>query len=176
MNKTKLQCSPGDSLYFLIQSLLCSALAVVPAWIYVIIANTYEYGSVSTYDLGYQKHRAYVPILCFIIRNLVLYFAFMRKKVPEHYVGDSGIYTWLKFGLIYIVPSEIIRLIICCCSSLSKYLGIEVLQITNLFFSGDAYTKVYIPYFFVNLAVLMLMYRTVWNVEEKKRNMMKCSV
>ena len=175
MKKTKQHCSPVDSFYFLIQSLLCSALAVVPAWIYVIIANTYEYGSMSTYDLGYQKHRVFVPIICFIIRNLVLYCAFMRKKVPEHYVGDSGRYTWLKLGLIYIVPGETIRLIICCCSSFSRCFGIDALQITNLFFSGDAYTKVYIPYFCVNLAVLMLMYRAAWSLNEKKRNVMKSS-
>ena len=173
MEKNKQRCSPIDSFYFLIQSLLCSFIGVVPAWIYVIIANTYEYNGMSTYDLGHQKYRVFVPILCFMIHNLVLYFAFMRKKVPEHYVRDSAGYTWLKLGLIYVLPGELVKLILCCCSSLSKYFGIEVLQITNLFFSENAYTKVYILYFFVNLAVLMLMYRAVWSMEDKKRNMMK---
>ena len=52
-----------------------------------------------------------------------LMFFFLRAKVGEHYMGDVPKQYWIKSGLIYILPGEIIRGFLCL--------------LPSVFFAGD---------------------------------------
>ena len=161
-----------DTLYFAIQTLWCSFLGILPAWIYASVVNATEHINLSIFNLNFERQRAFIPILCFITRNLFIYFVFMRRKVSEQYSSSNSKTLWLKVCLIYVLPGEILRLIINCCSDYIIWFGIEVVQISFLFFSGDIHNIVYIPYFFISVAILMFMYRIAWIQEKMQRNKM----
>ena len=161
-----------DTLYFAIQTLWCSFLGLLPAWIYASIVNAAEHINLSIFNLNFERRRSFIPILCFIARNVFIYFVFMRRKVSEQYISSNNKTLWLKVCLIYVLPGEILRFILCCCTEYGLWFGTEVLQIAFLYFSGNDYTKVYIPYFFTSIAVLIVMYRIAWIREKKQRNKM----
>lgn len=164
---------PLDSLYFAVQTLWCSFLGLLPAWIYASVVNASEHINLSIFNLNFERQRAFIPVLCFIARNLFIYFVFMRRKVSEQYSSSNSKILWLKVGLIYVLPGEILRFILCCCTEYGLWFGTEVLQTAFLYFSGNDYTKVYIPYFFISITVLMIMYKIAWSFEKRKRKKMK---
>ena len=168
------RCSPLDSAYFTLETLLCSLLGMFLVWLYAMVVNSSGPVKIDIHNLGYQRYRVYVPIISYIARNLLLYFIFIKRKASDHYASDSGRFRWLIYGLMYIVPGEIIRFLIYANPEFSIFFGSEVVQTSYLlFFSGENFVLLYIPYFVINIAVLMFMYRAGWNSEKKKRIKMK---
>jgi len=51
-----------------------------------------------------------LTFLCTLIIPYVILFFFLKRKLPEHYAPSDGKRLWLKSGLIYMLPGELVRM------------------------------------------------------------------
>ena len=51
-------------------------------------------------------------LCCTLIVPYGILFFVLKKKLPEHYAPEDGKLLWLKSGLFYMLPGEIVRLVI----------------------------------------------------------------
>lgn len=180
-----LRYDPLDSLYFAVQTLLCSLLASLPNLFYTIYMNT-KMEDVTIFSAATCK-----PITEFvlgvtgtIIHILSLYFIFMRSKASSQYYScEDNTLTWLKIGCAYIIPGEILRYILGLIRVRIYGLTFDIsglLLINSFVYNGQLCSNERKPlinfsmviYFIFVTVILIFLYRVSWNREKSSRQKM----
>jgi len=130
------------------------------------------------------------PVILFL-SYLVIFFHF-KKVVPNHYIAHEDKYLWLKNCLIFTVPGEIFRMILCTFSlgqikstgmfgylptMMFEYIYLDLsgrsnavrLELDLIFGDFVAFILCYLVYAAVYMVLLAWIYRFFWKKREKER-------
>lgn len=120
---------------------------------------------------------------------------FFKRRVPTHYRDSNNKYDWLKQGLLFVLPGEILRLIVCLFSlghinstGLLSILPTFLFEQTYVTWAGRmeairqnlnfipadffAYIGAYLPYLILYLIGILAIYNVFWNVGKREREEM----